>query len=85
MVEWPAVDSTVAPVGRQYSEWIRQDAVILWVNNQDKVMFPQWATHTGPGSIEWNVGICNNMNGLGRYYAWWNMSDRGRQILYDIT
>ena len=48
-------------------------------------MFPQWATYTGPGSIGWNVGICNNMNGLGRYYAWWNKLDRESQILYDIT
>ena len=25
------------------------------------------------------------MDGLGRHYAKWNASDRGRQILYDIT
>ena len=25
------------------------------------------------------------MDGPGKYYANWNKSDRGRQILYDIT
>ena len=29
--------------------------------------------------------ICNNMDGLARYYAEWNKSDRERQILSDIT
>ena len=29
--------------------------------------------------------ICNNMVGLGGYYAKWNKSDRKGQILYDIT
>ena len=32
-----------------------------------------------------NFTICNNMDGLGGYYANWNKSDRERQILYDIT
>ena len=34
---------------------------------------------------EWNLAICNNMDGLGRQYAKWNESDRERQILYGIT
>ena len=34
---------------------------------------------------EWNVAICNNMDGLGGYHAKWNKSDRERQILYNIT
>ena len=29
----------------------------------------------------WNFAICNNMDGLGGYYAWWNKSGRERQIL----
>ena len=29
--------------------------------------------------------ICNNMDGLWGHYANWNMSDRKRQILYDLT
>ena len=33
---------------------------------------------------EWNFATCNNMDGLGGYYAKWNKSDRERQILYDI-
>ena len=27
---------------------------------------------------------CNNMDGPGRYYAKWNMSDGGRQIPHDF-
>ena len=34
---------------------------------------------------KWNFAICNNVNGLGGYYAKWNKSDRERQILFDIT
>ena len=34
---------------------------------------------------EWNFAICNNMDGLGGYYAKWNKSDKERQILYDIA
>ena len=29
--------------------------------------------------------IYNNMDGLGGHYAYWNKSDRERQILYGIT
>ena len=34
---------------------------------------------------EWNLVICNNMDGTGGYYAKWNKSDRERQIPYDFT
>ena len=34
---------------------------------------------------EWNLAICNNMDGTWWYYAKWNESDRERQILYDFT
>ena len=34
---------------------------------------------------EWNFAICNNIDGLGGYYAKWNKSDWERQILYSIT
>ena len=34
---------------------------------------------------ELNFAICNNMDGLGGYYAKWNKSDIETQILYDIT
>ena len=33
---------------------------------------------------EWNFAICNDMDGLGGYYAYWNKPDWERQILYDI-
>jgi len=33
----------------------------------------------------WNLFICNNMEVYNRYYAKWNKSDKGRQILYDFT
>ena len=34
---------------------------------------------------EWNLAICDNMDGSRRFYAKWNKSDRERQILYDFT
>ena len=34
---------------------------------------------------EWNFTICKNIDGLERYHAKWNKSDRERQILYDAT
>ena len=34
---------------------------------------------------EWNLLICDNMNGPRRYYAKWNKSDREWHILYDFT
>ena len=34
---------------------------------------------------EWNLAICDNMDGLGGHYAKWNKSDWERQTLYDIT
>ena len=48
------------------------------------------AVHTYNGILlsrkkEWKFGICNYMDGLGRYYVKWNKSDGERQILYDIT
>ena len=53
------------------------------MDNEDMVLI-----HNGilPGhEKEWKFAICNNVNGLGGYYAKQNKSDRGRQILYDIT
>ena len=34
---------------------------------------------------EWNLAICDNMNGPRGYYAKWNKSHRERHILYDFT
>ena len=34
---------------------------------------------------EWNLTICNSMDGLRGYYAKWNKSVRERQIPYDFT
>ena len=34
---------------------------------------------------EWNIAICDNMDGPRGYYATWNKSDRERQIPYDFT
>ena len=46
-------------------------------------------THTHRVSLthgkECHFVICNNMNGAGGYYAWWNKSNRERQILNVIT
>ena len=33
---------------------------------------------------EWNLAICDNMNGPRGYYAKWNKSDTERQILCDF-
>ena len=33
---------------------------------------------------EWNLAICDNMDGSRGYYAKWNKSGRERQILYDF-
>ena len=33
----------------------------------------------------WNIAIFNNIDGTWGYYAKWNKSDRGKQILYDFT
>ena len=35
--------------------------------------------------IEWNVPICDNMNGPRGSHAKWNKLDRERQIPYDLT
>ena len=45
-------------------------------------------THTKRNTThkkEWILAICSNRDGLGGHYAKWNKSDRGRQILYDMT
>ena len=34
---------------------------------------------------EWNLAICNNMNGLQGCSTKWNKSDRERQILYGLS
>ena len=34
---------------------------------------------------EWNLAICNNMDGPTGQYAKWNKSDRERQMPYDFT
>ena len=34
---------------------------------------------------EWNLAICDNMDGPRGYYAKWNKSNRERQIPYDFT
>ena len=41
--------------------------------------------HSARKKKELNFAICNNMDGLGGYYAEWNKSDIERQILDDIT
>ena len=35
--------------------------------------------------IEWNLTICNNIDGTGGYYAKWNKSVREQQISHDFT
>ena len=48
-------------------------------------------THTHTRGIllshtkEWNLAICNNLDGPSGYYAKWNKPDRKEQILYDFT
>ena len=34
---------------------------------------------------EWNLNICDSMDGPGGYYAKWNKSVRERQTPYDFT
>ena len=34
---------------------------------------------------EWNLAICDNIDGSRGYYVEWNKSDRDRQILHDFT
>ena len=34
---------------------------------------------------EWNTAISSNMDGLRDYHTKWRRSDRGRQVLCDIT
>ena len=34
---------------------------------------------------DWNLAICNNMDGPRGYYAKWSKSDTKRQIPYDFT
>ena len=35
--------------------------------------------------IEWNLGVCNDMEEAREYYAKWNKSIRERVIPYDFT
>ena len=47
-------------------------------------------THTHSGILlshkkEWNVVICNNMDGPRDHHTKWNKSERTRKILYNIT
>ena len=35
--------------------------------------------------MEWNFAICNNMDGPGGYYVYWNKSDIEREIQYVTT
>ena len=46
-------------------------------------------THTQNGMLlnhkkEWNLAICDNMDGSWAHYAKWNKSDREIQTLYDL-
>ena len=34
---------------------------------------------------EWNLAMCNDVDGTRGYYAKWNKSGRERQIPYDFT
>ena len=34
---------------------------------------------------EWNIAVCNNVDGIWVYYAKWNKSGRERQISYEFT
>ena len=44
------------------------------------------------GSVEyysavkrWNLAICNNMDGPGGYYAWWNKSEKDKYCVLSLT
>ena len=69
---------TVAKIWKQHKcsltgEWIKK----------------MWCTHTHSEILlshkKWKLAIYSTMDGLGGYYADWNMSDRERQILHDST
>ena len=45
--------------------------------------------HTGNGiplshKKEWNFAICNNMNGLGGYYAKWSKSEKDKYCMISL-
>ena len=53
-----------------------------------KMWYISTHTHTQNGILPshkrgWNLAICNNMDGLGGYYAKWKKSDKEKQILYN--
>ena len=45
-----------------------------------------WYTHTHNGILlnhkkEWNFALCNDIDGLGWYYAKWNKSDKDKYCM----
>ena len=48
-----------------------------------------WCIHTieyySAMKKEWNLAVCDNMDGARGYYAKWNKSKRERQIVYNFT
>ena len=47
-----------------------------------------WCVYSGilhSDKKEWNLAICDHMDGSRGYYAKWNKSGRERQIPYDFT
>ena len=56
--------------------WIKENVVyILYIHNE--ILFSH--------KKEWNLAICDNMDGSWGHCVKWNKSDRKRQILSDLT
>ena len=53
-----------------------------WIKKMWYIYTTEYYSAIKKGEI---FATCSNMDGLGRYYAKLNKSDRERQILYDIT
>ena len=63
-----------------------QTSINWWIDKKRCGMY----THTHRGILlshkeEWNLAICNDMDGTRGYYGKWNKSIRERQLSYDLT
>ena len=64
------------------SSWPRNRIGVSWIAGRFFIIY-----HGSPLSHkkEWNLAICDNMDGPRGYYAKWNKSDRETQIPYDFA
>ena len=63
--------------------WMDKEGVIYI-----HITYTHTSTHNGTllkHKKEWNNSICSNMDGPRDYHTKWSMSEKERQIPYDIT